>query len=176
MAVKQKSGHRLWTEVVSQVTHAINTHQQGYLQVNQNIDQRVYAHAHDDWDNITRPRWFDGIRIFVHTHAGLRDVNNIPMTQCANCHKWCSIQGLQIDHNGGWHNIVNNWKQSGQRMTNLEARIAYNDPNNLALVCAICNQSHPEFHGPSLGTRLQAARNVDEKIALLLGRLPGEPD
>jgi hypothetical protein len=58
--------------------------------------------------------------------------------QCASCKKWVPYSSIELGHKTNWKTYL---KAKGA-VNATEAKIAYNDLNNLQVECSTCNSSH----------------------------------
>lgn len=86
--------------------------------------------------------WFDETRKALYLgwkSAGLVvDVDNMAYLKCGSCQKFSEGSSMHLGHKTVWKKHLEN-----KRVQNLaEAKIAYNDLNNLRFECSNCNCSH----------------------------------
>jgi hypothetical protein len=139
MATRQINGAVAWNELVVSVENAIKHGDPAFYQkikIKGGLENYTYQNSGADWDEATEPSWFDGIRIFIinktpQLFLKADNYGTIPGVVCGMCNLPTTFQGIQIDHNSGWKNMIISWKRPGCTMTKLEARIAYNSPHML---------------------------------------------
>lgn len=124
------------------------------------IDKVVYRGSGNAWNRI-RPEWFPGIKKAVVARNVLVSSVDLILIKCSNCDLQHTASGIQIDHIGGYENIIG---QCCNNPTNLEARIAYNNPEKLRAICSFCNGKHPENEPAARGVRAGSAEYVRAKI------------
>jgi hypothetical protein len=128
------------------------------------IDGVIYASSGLPFAG-ARPSWFPNVRRFVISRQLFRRAteDTPPMRRCDACNYYMPIIGMQIDHVAGWATSVAAGRDPrGVALTNLEARILYNDPHILRCLCVVCNTAQAQLGGPALATR---ARNRERVVA-----------
>lgn len=123
-----------------------------------------------------RPSWFLPVRrYFYQNPVGFLTTNRVPYYQCGLCNLVCTIQGIQLDHIVPWKSHIHEYI-SHEGISNLQAKIIYNDPRNLRALCSFCNQSHPEMKSLAQSTRGHKIRTGDDAIKLLSECTEDDPD
>lgn len=166
MPINYQAGVRKWVDIVASISGWIRHYDPPYLQ-HGDVRHKHYAGADQPW-NGNRPQWFKGVRAGIYRH-GRRYVSedHFTATHCDGCGWLVSVQGFQIDHMAPWLLYLQQYADGW--LTNLEARILYNDPGNLRLLCSICNGSHPEIYGPAANTRGAYLNNAQSHVRFLVG-------
>ncbi|MCG9685270.1 HNH endonuclease [Vibrio sp. Isolate23] len=160
MGVKSKNASgRYWTEVIDAVNEAYGDR----------ADNLTYGGYNNHYGWVNRPGWFAEIRRGLYQSLEWDRTTNTPLTRCQTCGFIMSPQAVQIDHIVPWNMYLDGFRHPGSPMTNLEARLLYNDPANLRAICALCNGAHPEARAPAGNTRGAFERAAAQRIDFLVG-------
>lgn len=169
MPVRRQVGQQTYTEICNLITEAVQ--QVGYAPLTGviagggNISNIAYPGSGVAWAG-GKPDWFPGIRRYMFRRGEPHNIDGTILIQCESCGLFHTVSGLQIDHNGGWQNMIEQGREGP--ITNLEARILYNNIYGLQLYCSFCNGRHPENFGPAQGARQARTRHVQQCIEQLI--------
>lgn len=160
MGVKSKNASgRYWSEVKD----AVNTAYGG------RADNLTYAGYNNLYGWVNRPSWFAEVRQHLYQNLDWDRTTDTPLTRCQTCEYIMSPQAVQIDHIVPWNMYLDGFSKPTSPLTNLEARILYNDPANLRAICALCNGAHPEARPPAGNTREAFIQAATRRIEFLVG-------
>lgn len=155
MPIKTNAMGRTWDAVQKDIAAIIG-------------DLKQLKTSQDNYDGNSRLNWIPGIR--KHMYSKLKWITLkgcAPHTFCDICGLGTSIQGLQLDHQIPYDDYIAGFTK---QCTRFEARLLYNDPENLRVICSICNNRHNDKQAPFKGTRADWENYVWRKIYALVPR------
>jgi len=175
MGIRQTlPGQKTWNEIVEKITSCVYIYGDylplSTLSANQRrIDNVIYPGHNLQW-NGNKPNWFPGVKESFYVNKGhtiSHNMKQVVLFECATCNEFHTYSGMQIDHISGWQNMIRS-SFTGGNITNLQARILYNNVFSLRATCSICNGSHPEDRDIAQNTRFGFTSYYSNKTGFIL--------